>query len=267
VVGNPVRRTVSSLDRADLRARARAEFGLDPDAPTALVVGGSQGARSLNAAMSEVAGEFSRAGVGVVHAVGPKKIDTAPRVGPGGVPYVAVPYLDRMDLAYAAADLVLCRSGAITVAEVSAVGLPAVFVPLPHGNGEQALTARDLVAGGAALLVDDRDLTDDHLCSEVVPLVLDPERLASMSAAARHRGRGGRGRAPGGVRPAPTRHRGAGAQRARPGRGWGGPAGRRPGPHRRPPALRGPAPRAGPRASRIDVGRRAPRWLPRRGGG
>src|SRR5699024_11062882 len=206
VVGNPVRRTVSSLDRADLRARARAEFGLDPDAPTVLVVGGSQGARSLNAAMSEVAGEFSRAGGGVLHAVGPKNIDTAPRrrpggapavsvpsphtidpaarVGPGGVPYVAVPYLDRMDLAYAAADLVLCRSGAITVAEVSAVGLPAVFVPLPHGNGEQALNARDLVAGGAALLVDDRDLTADHLRSEVLPLVLDPERLASMSAAA-----------------------------------------------------------------------------------
>ena len=184
VVGNPVRRTVSSLDRADLRAHARAEFGLDPDAPTVLVVGGSQGARSLNAAMSEVAGEFSRAGVGVLHAVGPKNIDTAPRVGPGGVPYVAVPYLDRMDLAYAAADLVLCRSGAITVAEVSAVGLPAVFVPLPHGNGEQALNARDLVAGGAALLVDDRDLTADHLRSEVLPLVLDPERLASMSAAA-----------------------------------------------------------------------------------
>lgn len=184
VVGNPVRRTVATLDRAALRAEARAAFGLDPDAPVLLVVGGSQGARSLNSAMAAVAEEFSRAGVGVLHAVGPRNLDDAPIVPAGGAPYVTVPYLDRMDLAYAAADLVLCRSGAITVAEVSAVGLPAVFVPLPHGNGEQALNARDLVAGGAALLVEDADLTPTYLRSEVLPLALDPDRLQSMSAAA-----------------------------------------------------------------------------------
>lgn len=184
VVGNPVRQTVSTLDRAGLRADARAEFGLDPGAPTVLVVGGSQGARSLNSAMSGVAEEFSRAGVGVLHAVGPRNTDDVPAVAGDGPPYVTVPYLDRMDLAYAAADLILCRSGAITVAEVSAVGLPAVFVPLPHGNGEQALNARDLVAGGAALLVEDDALTADYLRSEVLPLVTDPDRLESMSTAA-----------------------------------------------------------------------------------
>lgn len=97
---------------------------------------------------------------------------------------MAVPYLDRMDLAYAAADLIVCRSGAITVAEVSAVGLPAVFVPLPHGNGEQALNARDLVAGGAAIMVEDAALTPGYLRSEVLPLALDPDRLHTMSAAA-----------------------------------------------------------------------------------
>ena len=184
VVGNPVKRAVAALDRAALRAEARRVFGLDPDAPTVLVVGGSQGARSLNSAMSAVAEEFSLAGVGVLHAVGPRNVDDAPTVSGEGVPYVTVPYLDRMDLAYAAADLILCRSGAITVAEVSAVGLPAVFVPLPHGNGEQALNARDLVAGGAALMVDDADLSPDHLRSHVLPLALDRDRLDSMSAAA-----------------------------------------------------------------------------------
>lgn len=188
VVGNPVKRAVSTLDRAGLRARARAEFGLDPDAPTVLVVGGSQGARSLNSAMAGVAEEFSRAGVGVLHATGPKNIDDAPVVSGDGATYVTVPYVDRMDLAYAAADLVLCRSGAITVAEVSAVGLPAVFVPLPHGNGEQALNARDLVAGGAALLVEDEALTADYLRSTVLPLVLEEDRLHSMSVAAVHGG-------------------------------------------------------------------------------
>ena len=184
VVGNPVKRAVTTLDRAALRAEARRTFGLDPDAPTVLVVGGSQGARSLNSAMAAVAEEFSRAGVGVLHAVGPKNVDDAPMVSGAGTPYVTVPYLDRMDLAYAAADLILCRSGAITVAEVSAVGLPAVFVPLPHGNGEQALNARDLVAGGAALMVDDADLTPDYLRTHVLPLALDRDRIDSMSAAA-----------------------------------------------------------------------------------
>ena len=188
VVGNPVRRSVATLDRAALRAEAREAFGLDPHAPTVLVVGGSQGARSLNTAMAAVAQEFSRAGVGVLHAVGPKNVEDAPRVpadGPADGPaYVTAAYLDRMDLAYAAADLILCRSGAITVAEVSAVGLPAVFVPLPHGNGEQALNARDLVAGGAALLVEDAALTPDYLRSTVLPLALDRDRLDTMSAAA-----------------------------------------------------------------------------------
>lgn len=184
VVGNPVKRSVSTLDRAHLRAEARQAFGLDPDAPTVLVVGGSQGARSLNSAMAAVADEFSRAGVGVLHAVGPKNVDDVPSVSGNGPAYVTVPYLDRMDLAYAAADLILCRSGAITVAEVSAVGLPAVFVPLPHGNGEQALNARDLVTSGAALIVEDAALTADYLRSTVLPLVLDRVSLDSMSSAA-----------------------------------------------------------------------------------
>lgn len=184
VVGNPVRQSVANLDRRELCAEARQAFGLDPDAPTLLVVGGSQGARSLNTAMSAVAEEFSAAGVGVLHAVGPKNVDDAPTVTGAGAPYVTVPYLDRMDLAYAAADLILCRSGAITVAEVSAVGLPAVFVPLPHGNGEQALNARDLVAGGGSLMVDDTDLSPDYLRATVLPLVLDRDRLDAMSVAA-----------------------------------------------------------------------------------
>ena len=185
VVGNPVKGAVSALDRAALRAEARAHFGLDPDAPTLLVVGGSQGARSLNRAMAGVAEDARRAGVGVLHAVGPRNLDDAPRPEvEDGPAYVTVPYVDRMDLAYAAADLVLCRSGAITVAEVSAVGLPAVFVPLPHGNGEQALNARDLVTAGAALLVDDADLTAEYLRTTVLPLAGDAERLQSMSTAA-----------------------------------------------------------------------------------
>ncbi|MFC4001988.1 undecaprenyldiphospho-muramoylpentapeptide beta-N-acetylglucosaminyltransferase [Prauserella oleivorans] len=183
VVGIPLRRSITALDRPALRAEARRHFGLDPDAPTVLAFGGSQGARSINTAVSGAAKAFADAGVGVLHAHGPKNT-VAVQEFPGRPAYVPVPYLERMDLAYAAADLVLCRSGAMTVAEVSAVGLPAVFVPLPHGNGEQALNAEPAVQAGAALLVPDEKLTPATVAEQIVPLVTDAERLGKMSAAA-----------------------------------------------------------------------------------
>ncbi|WP_158887296.1 undecaprenyldiphospho-muramoylpentapeptide beta-N-acetylglucosaminyltransferase [Amycolatopsis anabasis] len=183
VVGIPLRRSITTLDRAALRAEARKHFGLDPDAPTLLVFGGSQGAQSINAALSGAAKDFADAGIGVLHAHGPKNT-LAVQDFPGKPPYLPVPYLERMDLAYAAADVVLCRSGAMTAAEVSAVGLPAIFVPLPHGNGEQAVNARPAVDAGAALMVDDADLTPGKVAELVVPLVTDADRVAKMSAAA-----------------------------------------------------------------------------------
>ncbi|OXM46768.1 undecaprenyldiphospho-muramoylpentapeptide beta-N-acetylglucosaminyltransferase [Amycolatopsis alba] len=183
VVGIPLRRSITSLDRAALRAEAREFFGLDPDAPTLLVFGGSQGAVSINGAVSGAAKEFADAGVGVLHAHGPKNTLVVQEF-PGKPAYVPVPYLERMDLAYAAADAVLCRSGAMTVAEVSAVGLPAVFVPLPYGNGEQAVNARPAVDAGAGLMVADADLTPAKVAELVIPLVSDAGRITKMSAAA-----------------------------------------------------------------------------------
>lgn len=183
VIGIPLRRSITTLDRAGLRDKARAHFGLDPDAVTLLVTGGSQGARSINAAVAGAAPGLAAAGVGVLHAYGRKNTFEPPRLD--GPPYVAVPYLERMDLALAAADLVLCRCGAMTVAEVSAVGLPAVFVPLPHGNGEQALNAAPMVAAGGAVLVPDAELSPRRVLDTVLPLAASPQRLAAMSAAAR----------------------------------------------------------------------------------
>jgi UDP-N-acetylglucosamine--N-acetylmuramyl-(pentapeptide) pyrophosphoryl-undecaprenol N-acetylglucosamine transferase len=89
-----------------------------------------------------------------------------------------------MDAAYAAADLALCRAGANTVAELAAVGLPAVYVPLPIGNGEQALNARPVVDAGGGLLVDDAALDAEWVRRHVVPLLHDPARLAAMGAKA-----------------------------------------------------------------------------------
>lgn len=184
VVGVPVRAAITALDRAALRAEARQHFGFANDARVLLVFGGSQGAVSLNRAVSGAAAELARAGVSVLHAHGPKNTLELRTPEPGDPPYVAVPYLDRMDLAYSAADLVICRSGAMTVAEVSAVGLPAIYVPLPIGNGEQRLNALPVVDGGGGVLVADADLTPGLVAQRVIGLLTDPPRLAAMTAAA-----------------------------------------------------------------------------------
>ncbi|MDF2977418.1 MAG: murG2 [Actinomycetospora sp.] len=186
VIGIPLRRQITELDRAGLRAEAREHFGLDPQAPVLLVFGGSQGARSLNEAVSAAVPALTAAGVWVLHAHGPKNAPTVEAPS-----YVPVPYLERMDLAYAAADVALCRAGAMTVAEVSTVGLPAVYVPLPHGNGEQELNARPVVDAGGGMLVHEADLTGERVASLVTDLVADTGRLAATAAAARRSGHAG----------------------------------------------------------------------------
>jgi UDP-N-acetylglucosamine--N-acetylmuramyl-(pentapeptide) pyrophosphoryl-undecaprenol N-acetylglucosamine transferase len=184
VVGVPVREAITSLDRAALRSEARAHFGFADDARVLLVFGGSQGAASLNRAVSGAAGDLAAAGVAVLHAHGAKNTLDLRTPEPGDPPYVAVPYLSRMDLAYAAADLAVCRSGAMTVAEVTAVGLPAVYVPLPIGNGEQRLNALPVVNAGGGILVADADLTPDFVADQVATLLTDAPRLAAMTTAA-----------------------------------------------------------------------------------
>jgi UDP-N-acetylglucosamine--N-acetylmuramyl-(pentapeptide) pyrophosphoryl-undecaprenol N-acetylglucosamine transferase len=180
-VGLPIRRMISHLDRAATRDEARAFFGLDPERPTLLVTGGSQGARRLNQAVSGAARALADAGVQVLHVVGPNG-EAAPERN--GVPYVVLSFVDRMDLAYAAADLVVCRGGASSVTEAAAVGLPAVFVPLPIGNGEQDHNARPVVDAGGGLLVADGALTSEWVAATVPALATDAERLARMGAAA-----------------------------------------------------------------------------------
>jgi UDP-N-acetylglucosamine--N-acetylmuramyl-(pentapeptide) pyrophosphoryl-undecaprenol N-acetylglucosamine transferase len=184
VVGVPVRAAITALDRTALRAEARAHFGFADDARVLLVFGGSQGAASINRAVAAAAGELAAAGIAVLHAHGPKNTLDLRTPADGDPPYVAVPYLSRMDLAYAAADLAICRSGAMTVAEVSAVGLPAVYVPLPIGNGEQRLNALPVVNAGGGLLVADADLTPEFVAQTVTGLLTDAPRLQAMTAAA-----------------------------------------------------------------------------------
>ncbi|NYI07101.1 undecaprenyldiphospho-muramoylpentapeptide beta-N-acetylglucosaminyltransferase [Allostreptomyces psammosilenae] len=188
-VGIPLRRSIATLDREATRAEARRYFDLDPARPTLLVTGGSQGARRLNETVQAVAQRLQSAGVQILHAVGPKNELPQVQDAQGRAPYRPVPYLDRMDLAYAAADLMLCRSGAMTVAELAAVGLPAAFVPLPIGNGEQRLNAQPVVKAGGGLLVDDAELTPEWVLSELLPVLVDASALQRMSRAAAEFGR------------------------------------------------------------------------------
>jgi UDP-N-acetylglucosamine--N-acetylmuramyl-(pentapeptide) pyrophosphoryl-undecaprenol N-acetylglucosamine transferase len=186
-IGMPLRRAIATLDRQALRAEARAHFGLDADRPTLLVTGGSQGARRINEAVVAAAPQLTAQGIQVLHAAGLRNDDQRPAEHTGPAPYVALPYIDRMDLALAAADVALSRAGAMTCAEFAAVGLPALYVPLPIGNGEQRLNALPVVRAGGGLLIDDADLDADRVLAVLAPLLLDADQRREMeSAAASH---------------------------------------------------------------------------------
>ena len=188
-VGNPVRPELARLDRASARAEALHAFGLAPDRRTLLVFGGSQGARRINQALVAATELWPDPWqLQILHACGRRdeaavrEAWTAARPDARGLLVRVVPFIERMDLAYAAADLALTRSGAITVAELTATGTPAVLVPLPYATaGHQAANAQALARGGGAVVVNDAELDGQALVGAVAPLLADPERLARMA--------------------------------------------------------------------------------------
>ncbi|MFM9921127.1 UDP-N-acetylglucosamine--N-acetylmuramyl-(pentapeptide) pyrophosphoryl-undecaprenol N-acetylglucosamine transferase [Lacisediminihabitans sp. H27-G8] len=177
-VGMPLRREIESLDRPAERREALEFFGLSPSRPTLLVTGGSQGALHINEVVNESAATIIGAGWQILHVTGERSI-----LPPTGLAhYLMVPYCDRMDLALAAADLAVARAGAATVSEFSALGVPAVYVPLAIGNGEQRLNARDVVDAGGALIVDNAQFTPRWVLDHLVPLLEDRAAIAAMAA-------------------------------------------------------------------------------------
>lgn len=180
VVGMPLRREVIALDRRAARAEAAEHFGLVSARPVLLVFGGSLGAQRLNDAMADSWGDILAAGWQLLHVTGERSSLVDPEV-PG---YALRRYVDRMDLAFALADLIVSRSGSATVSEVSALGIPALYVPYSVGNGEQRLNAASAVAAGAAELLDDATFDGDAVRRVVIPLLGDQERIARMAAAA-----------------------------------------------------------------------------------
>jgi UDP-N-acetylglucosamine--N-acetylmuramyl-(pentapeptide) pyrophosphoryl-undecaprenol N-acetylglucosamine transferase len=186
--GLPLRSEIVNLDRDAMRTPARVSFGLEPDRTTLLVFGGSLGAQRLNDVVPRLSGDLAAAGVQVLHVAGTGK-QVSMRELPPGPHYVVVEYVDRMELAYAAADLVVGRAGANTVSELTALGLPAIYVPLPIGNGELRLNAEPVVAAGGGLMYDDGELTPDRLRESLLVLLADVDRRREMGEAARGFGR------------------------------------------------------------------------------
>lgn len=183
--GVPLRRSITELDRQAKRAEARNHFGISQEARVLLVFGGSQGARSINGTVTQCLDTGVFEDVTVLHAVGMKnEFPSEPTDH-----YRPYAYVDRMDLAYAAADFVISRSGAMTVAEISAVGLPACFVPFPIGNGEQSLNALPVVNAQGAVLVRDQEFTADYVANVVMPIMHSPDTLSTMGDQSKSVGR------------------------------------------------------------------------------
>ena len=184
VLGMPLARSITHPAPAPTASAARTAFGLKTGRKTLLVTGGSQGSQTLNVTLAAVLQDILALDWQVLHIVGSK--NAVPASIPG---YVALPYCDRMDLAFAAASAVISRAGAATVSEIQILGLPAIFVPYPVGNGEQEKNAADSLAAGAAVLVLDRDFTPERVREVAVPLLSDEKALERMRTNAAGLGR------------------------------------------------------------------------------
>lgn len=190
--GNPVAPGIATMDPDLERKAAVAHFGLDEARKTLLVFGGSQGAKRINEAVSGLvaawAGKRDRQ---ILHISGsvqtPTEVERKPH---DELVYQQVSFVERMQEPYAVADLALCRGGATTVAELGAVGLPALIVPYPyHRDKQQELHGRVLERAGAAKVILDADASAQRISTEADRLLSDETALLSMKEAARAFGR------------------------------------------------------------------------------
>ena len=181
VTGMPVRREFASLPE---KAEARRAFGLDTHDFTILVVGGSQGARKLNELIVDAWPMIDDGNTQILHSVGVRNFDEVKaKMGSGREKHHIAGYLDML-VAVASADIVICRGGASTIAENTAAGLPAIFIPLPSAYADhQRFNAAYVVDHSAALMFDQATLTSEVLAAAISELRSSPEKLKAMSAA------------------------------------------------------------------------------------
>ena len=193
LTGNPVRPEIAAVDRATDREAARQALAVSPELPLILAFGGSLGARRINEAVAEVARRWvDEPRASVRHVIGARdwEMERPVELEARDSAYEAVRYEEDMATALAAADLVVSRAGATTVAEVAAIGVGSVLVPLPIATADhQTANAQALVDAGAAILIPDAELDGDRLESELEELLADRDRLGTMADAARRQGR------------------------------------------------------------------------------
>ena len=183
-VGMPLRKEIVALAEKKDSSAARKHFGLKPDQLTLLVTGGSLGAKSINETIDKARPLLTAAGIQVLHIVG----GASELAEVSESEFRRIRYVDRMELAIAAADFAVSRAGAATVSEFSAVGLPALYVPYPVGNGEQNWNLADVVSAGGGVSVPDSDFTSEYVRSVLIPMLSDTKKLAAMSNAASEAG-------------------------------------------------------------------------------
>ena len=194
VVGMPLNPEIAGFDRDAVRPEARDAIGVPAGVRLIVVSGGSQGAASLNRLAVGLAERWKdRDDVRILLKPGRTHIDAVQadldRTG-GSKVCDAVAYFDRMDHAYAAADVAIMRAGAGTVAELAVCGVPSILVPYPFASDDhQTVNAAVLVDGGGAIMVRDAEATPDTVAPLIERLLGDPDELARMSAAARVVGR------------------------------------------------------------------------------
>lgn len=198
ITGNPVRERLLGLDLAALRPQAREHFRLNPELPTLLAFGGSQGSRTINRAVAGSLEHWRRPQeIQILHSSGRALYDETAQLlerakrNARVVPKLRlVDFIDEMELAFAAADAVVSRAGATSIAELTVLGLPALLVPYPHATADHQLhNARALEAVGGGRVVEDDDLTGKRIAEIIEPWLVDPEAGARTAAAARAFGR------------------------------------------------------------------------------
>jgi UDP-N-acetylglucosamine--N-acetylmuramyl-(pentapeptide) pyrophosphoryl-undecaprenol N-acetylglucosamine transferase len=178
--GSPLRRGILEGDRG----RARQDLGLERDRLTVVILGGSQGARSINrAAVGAIQRLQQRDDLQFVLQTGQHDFRWAQtRLRGARTPTVVRPFIEKMGDLYQLADLVVARAGAMTLAELSACGKASILVPFPHAtHNHQEANARDLLEAGAAIMILDRDLSSDLLADEIAKLIDTPRKLREMS--------------------------------------------------------------------------------------
>lgn len=187
VTGNPVRQSVIRADRA----QGRRDLGIPEDATMLLVFGGSLGARHLNQGVAALKSKLlSRRNLYVIHSTGKGEYDSVVQelalTQEESARWRVIPYIDRMGEALAAADLVLSRAGASSVAEIAALAVPSMLVPYPFATADhQTTNARYLVDAGAAVLLPDEKIDTPEFEGDLLGLVDDPARRQAMRDAAR----------------------------------------------------------------------------------